>query len=341
MWKVKPRASSLRGEKQIKLVAGSRSQKINKNQKDKASQKALNRPKRRAVSLSGILASWAWRPCVRVDRGWRHAAGEGGDHMLGRRQGGAAQCILRGAAEMRGEDDIVAGAERPLRRAGGIDIQRRAAQMAALQGGGQCRFVDQPGAGEIDQQRARLHRGEGGFIHQPLGLRAQRRVQRDQIRPGEAGGQAGGALMPVVFCDARGEDQQMQAECRQHGAELSPGMAPADDQGGLAAQLGEEAAFAKPGLAGAQGGIRRRDAACQRQGQPQRQLRHRTGIGSRRGGDDDIARLRRGLVHRVMPGPVHDDGAQRIRRREAGRIQPGIAGDHVSAVSACEFRLGL
>ena len=83
---------------------------------------------------------------------------------------------MRRADDLRhAEQDIILG--RLLRE----HIERRAAEMAAFEGGFERGFIDELAARAIDEPRPRLHFGQRIGIDDMLRLRRQRRVQRNQI----------------------------------------------------------------------------------------------------------------------------------------------------------------
>src|SRR5579883_2219884 len=62
-----------------------------------------------------------------------------------------------------------------------IDIERRAAQMAARERLGQGRLVDNLAAGEVDEHAACLHAGEAVAVEQPGRLRRPLAADHDKI----------------------------------------------------------------------------------------------------------------------------------------------------------------
>ena len=69
------------------------------------------------------------------------------------------------------------------RRFGFVNVQRRAAHLAALDGGVEIGFVDDAAAGAIENAHALFHFGEGGGVDHALGFLGHRHVDGDEIRP--------------------------------------------------------------------------------------------------------------------------------------------------------------
>ena len=90
---------------------------------------------------------------------------------------------------MRRDHHVVAPEERivPGRRFGVEDVQGRAGQVPAVEGGAKGLFVHQSAPRHVDEERARFHLREAVAVHQAAGLFRKRRVHRDDVRPGEHG----------------------------------------------------------------------------------------------------------------------------------------------------------
>ena len=71
------------------------------------------------------------------------------------------------------------------RRLGGIDVDRRAAEMARRKMRGERRLVDDAAARGLDQDRARFHRPERTVIDHAARLRDQRHMQRHHVGGGQ------------------------------------------------------------------------------------------------------------------------------------------------------------
>ena len=84
-----------------------------------------------------------------------------------------------------GRDDAVGDAQKRAVLGHGLgfpDIERGAAQLAALQGVGQRRFVHDGAPCRVDEERALLHAGERLIREKPIRLRVQGAMDGDDIR---------------------------------------------------------------------------------------------------------------------------------------------------------------
>ena len=208
------------------------------------------------------------------------------------------------------------------------DIQKGAAQVAALQGRDQRCFVDDLAARDVDHHRARRQQRQCGGVDEAAGLRRQRTGQQQPLRAGQHRAQL--RVRPCFDAGPRGlaamaQHHDVQAQHRQQRLQAARDRAPAEQQHRLAAQIGWQrpAQQRLPGAAL----LRRhqlRQPARQRQQAGQCAVCHHFGVGAARGAHGDAARLKFGV-----------DGAVVARRMG---VHPGqFAGAAQHAVAGLQF----
>src|SRR5918999_5477361 len=207
-----------------------------------------------------------------------------------------ASAVLRlvgGGAEVRGDDHL-----RQLeQRAGGgglgdVDVDARAADVAAAHGLGQRVLVDETAAGGIDDEHALLGDGELVLADETQRVRGLRQMDRDHIGPaqqvlavGELDAQLGGAGRG----DVRVVGDQVDAERGEPLGDELADLAETDDADGLAVQLDARERTALP-LALPQGRVGRRDVPRGGEQQRDRVLGGGDDVGRGRVDDHDAAR---------------------------------------------------
>ena len=75
----------------------------------------------------------------------------------------------------------VLGKRRRWRRSLTKDVERRASDAPAAQRVDECRLVDDGAARRVDEVRARAHPTERRRVHEPLGVRVEGAVDRDEV----------------------------------------------------------------------------------------------------------------------------------------------------------------
>ena len=115
--------------------------------------------------------------------------------------GNADVRLLRHAGDMRRQDqvravgeDVAAGLRR--QRLGLEHVERRAAQRSRLQGGGQCRLVDDAAARRVDREPRRASCEPAPRADQAARVRRKRHVQADDVGGRQAGRRASAGITP-------------------------------------------------------------------------------------------------------------------------------------------------
>ncbi|HEX5827613.1 MAG TPA: hypothetical protein VFY23_08845 [Candidatus Limnocylindrales bacterium] len=241
---------------------------------------------------------------------FRDLLGHGDLRLLGRRTQ-----VRRQEGVGRTEERVVRG--RRLRR---VDVDAGAGDHAVAQRVREILLVDDPAAGDVQQEHAGLHPGHDVPVDHPGRLLGLRDVDGDDVRTGHD-------LVEAHELDAErvrllGGDERVRADDRHlhrpgpDGDRLAD-LAQADDAEGLAPQLVPRELAALP-LARLHRGVRLRRVACEPEHQRDRVLRGRDRV-ARRGVHDGDPRSGGGVEVHV----VHADA------RAADHDQPGARGDHL------------
>ena len=233
---------------------------------------------------------------------------------------------------MRRQHDVGQRAERQVVRGRFllVNVQRRAADLAALQRLEQRGLIDQAAARAVDDAHALLALGQRRRVENLVRLGRQRHVHGDEIGARQEVGQivrqlhlqaARAALHEIGIV---GDD--VHPERNRAPRDFAADAAHADDAQRLAVQLGSLERFAVP-LARHHGGVRLRNLARQREQQREGVLRGGDRVSARRVHDHDAALGRRGHIDVVHAHARAADDLQPLRRGERLGRHLGLAAD--------------
>ena len=197
----------------------------------------------------------------------------------------------------------------------GVDVVQEAELLRGL-GGAQVGFVDDAGAGAVDQRGAFLHLAQQRLVDHALGFGRFGQMQGHVVRLGEQfveGNQLDAQFRRLANGGARVEAQEGRLEARQALDDQAADVAQADDADRLARDLGAHEGGFFP-RAGAAGGVGRDQLARVAQHQGHHFFGHAVGI--RAGGVHHVHALGAGMgdVDRVVAGAGPHDHLQIGRR---------------------------
>src|SRR5687768_4154538 len=199
---------------------------------------------------------------------------------------------------------------------GDVDIERGAAQRSiGAERLEQRGLVDDTAAGDVHEERARLHASELGPADHPPGVGRERDVERDEVALGEdlvrvgevdaLGGESSRALGAGMLDNA----DRAHAPCEAERRNPRPDRAEADDPEALASQVVAHELRLRP-VRVPQVAVRQDDAPGERDHQPERELGD--GLGAWAGDADELdpALVHRGDVEVVEPRARSDEEPQ-------------------------------
>ena len=257
-----------------------------------------------------------------VDGPMHRLAAEGGEDLIGDIDGDGPLGFPRGRAEVGRRHDARVRQQRRSgrRRFHGEDIEGGASHLAFLERPQERLLVDQPPAGAVHEERARLHRGQLVSPDEGLGILRQRHVQRQDVGPAQD-------LLPRAQFHAeppgpflrhvRIVGQHPHVEGHRPPGHFAADLPEPDNAERLPGQFGAGVRLADPPARG-QGGVGLRDAADQ--------------------GEEHRHRVLRGRDRAALGGVEHEDPAPR------GRLDVDVvhadprAADRPEAVGPCQRR---
>ena len=228
-------------------------------------------------------------------------------------------CLFGGGAQVRRDHDQRMADQRVVRRRrlGLEDVDRRAGDLARLQSIGQCRFVDQPAPGAVDDPDRRLHQRDLAGADQVARLGRQRRVQAQEVAAApevvEPRDALDSELEGLVGRQERVEAEDRHAEALGPRGHREPDPAQADHAQRLAFEL-RAGEFGSLPFARLQTVVGLGDVSRQGQEQRHRVLGRRDRVSPRRIHDHDAA-----------PGRGRDVDVVDAHARAHDRLQPRLA----------------
>ena len=126
-----------------------------------------------------------------------HGFGHPGDPGVG------VRCDMR-------RDDHVRHRQKRVRHIGRLgveDVKAGARKVTVLERLDECRFVDDGASADVDEIRARRHQPELAVPDEMPGFRRQRRVERQEVRPGKEFVEALGGLRPFTRAQRLGGER--------------------------------------------------------------------------------------------------------------------------------------
>ena len=259
------------------------------------------------------------------------------DELLRERERHRGLRLLGGGAEVRGADEVRLREERVVRgrRLDREDVQRRAAELAAVERAGERRLVDEAAAGAVDEASALLHERELPLADEVLRLIGEGHMERHEVRPAQhvvEGQQLDSEPRRRLGRDEGVEADDLHLERERPLDHHRADVARADDPERLARELvaGREALLLP--LAGLHRRRGRRDLPREREHHRDRQLGHRDRASARRVHHHDAAPAGRREVDVVDPHARPPDDLQPLARLEDLRRDLGRAADREPVV---------
>ncbi len=255
-----------------------------------------------------------------VDRVRNEPAVERRDHLLGDDHTGSVLCFLGGGREVRRDDDVRRGQQRPVIRLLLEDVDRRPGDLARFERRDQRGLVDELASRRIHDSHAVAHLRDRFRADRVARLVVEGQVEGDEIGPCEH--LVEGSALDTELAKALGRDERVVGEhlhlqADRPTGDLASDPAEAEHAQHLVGELDPAPLRTLPASCD-QRGMRLGDVARERDQQPDRVL----------GCGDDV-RLRRIRHHDPAPGGRLDIDVVDPDSRATDHLQPRPAGDHV------------